>query len=161
MATTAGHADTAPALSLTHEEAIAIASAAAAFAAALAPGRDDPYRALATAAQARTIPADLVAALERVCVLALETGKARQMGRAESERLLTQVLRRTPRGRAMAGEIADVNRALGELAGRQLNAVRLASRMPGHYELSLSVDGFALTLAIGPEGARVRNLHVG
>ncbi len=158
---TAGHTDTAPSLSLASEEADAVAGAVAAFAAALPPGRDEPYRALAAATQTRTVPAELVAALERVCVLALETGKARQIGRAESERLLTGVLRRTPRGRAMAEEIADVNRALDELAGRQLDAVRLTSRMPGHYELSLSVDGFALTLAIGPEGACVRNLHVG
>ncbi len=161
MAMTAGHTETAAALPLAPEEAAAVADAAAAFADALPPGRGEPYRELAAATRTRTVPAELVAALERVCVLALETGKARQIGRAESERLLTGVLHRTPRGRAMAGQIADVNRALAELAGRQLGAARLTSRMPGHYELSLSVGGFALTLAIGPEGACVRNLHVG
>ncbi len=158
---TSAHTDTAPPLPLSPDEATAVAGAAAAFAAALPPGRDEPYRALAAAAQTGTVPAELVEALERVCVLALETGKARQIGRAESERLLTGVLRRTPHGRSMAEEIADVNRALGQLAGRQLDAARLTWRMPGHYELSLAVGGFALTLAIGPEGACVRNLHVG
>jgi len=158
---TSAHTDTAPPRPLSPDEATAVAGAAAAFATALPPGRDEPYRTLAAAAQTRTVPAELVEALERVCVLALETGKARQIGRAESERLLTGVLRRTPHGRSMAEEIADVNRALGQLAGRQLDVARLTWRMPGHYELSLAVGGFALTLAIGPEGVCVRNLHIG
>lgn len=153
-------ANTGTAMSLSPDEATAVADAAAAFAAAL-PGRDEPYRALAAAAQTGTVPAELVEALERVCALALETGKARQIGRAESERLLTGVLLRTPRGRTMAEEVADVNRAISQLAGRQLDAVRLTWRLPGHYDLSLTVGGFALSIAIGPEGVKVRNLHIG
>ena len=158
---TSAETDTAPPLSLSPDEATAVADAAAAFAAALPPGRDEPYRALAAVAQTRTVSAELVETLGRVCALALETGKARQIGRAESERLLTGVLLRTPRGRSMVKQIADVNRALGQLAGRQLDGARLTWRMPGHYDLSLTVGGFALTLAIGPEGVCVRNLHIG
>lgn len=148
-------------LTLSPDEATAVAEAAAAFAAALPPGRDEPYRALAAAVQAGAVPMEQIAALERVCTLALETGKARQIGRAEAERLLTAVLRRTGRGRALAAEAADVNRALGQLTGRELKAARLTWRMPGHYDLSLSVSGFALTLAIGPDGVRVRSLSAG
>jgi hypothetical protein len=148
-------------LTLSPDEATAVAKAAAAFAAALPPGRDEPYRALAAAAQAGAVPMEQMAALERVCTLALETGKARQIGRAEAERLLAAVLRRTDRGRALAEEAADLNRALGQLAGRQLEAARLTWRLPGHYDLSLSVSGFALTLAIGPDGVRVRSLNAG
>ncbi len=158
---TSAHTDTALALPLSPDEATAVAGAAAAFAAALPPDRDEPYRALAAVAQTRTVPGELVETLERVCTLALETRKARQIGRAESERLLAGVLRRTPLGRSTAQEITDVNRALGQLAGRQLDAARLTWRMPGHYELSLAVGGFALTLAIGPEGVCVRNLQIG
>ncbi len=150
-----------PALTLAPDEAAAVAEAAAAFAGALPPGRGEPYRALGAAAQAGAVPAEHMAALERVCTLALETGKARQIGRAEAERLLSAVLRRTERGRALAEEADSVNRALGQLAGRQLEAARLNWRMPGHYELSLSVSGFALTLAIGPDGVRVRSLNAG
>ncbi len=157
---TCAHTGTAPSLPLSPDEAAAVAGAAAAFAAAL-PGRDEPYRALAAAVQTGTVSAELVEALERVCALALETGKARQIGRAESERLLTGLLLRTPRGRAMAEEVTDVNRALSQLAGRRLDAMRLTWRLPGHYDLSLTVGGFALTMAIGPEGVSVRNLHIG
>lgn len=148
-------------LSLSPDEATAVADAAGAFAAALPPGRDEPYRALVSAAQAGAVPAEQADVLERVCALALETGKARQIGRAESERLLSEVLRRTPGGRAMAEEIAEVNRALSQFAGRKLEAARLTSRLPGHYDLSLTVDGFALTMAIGPDGVRFRSLNVG
>ena len=147
------------ALALSPDEVTAITGAAAAFAAALPPGRGEPYRALVTAAQTGAVSAEQIEALERVCTLALETGKARQIGRAESERLLTGVLRRTPRGRAMAEEVADVNRALGQLAGRQLDAARLTRRMPAHYDLSLTVGGFALPMTTGPDGVGVWSLH--
>ena len=149
------------ALTLSPDEATAVAEAAAAFAVALPPGRDEPYRALAASAQAGAVPAEQGEALERGCTLALETGKARQIGRAEAERLLSGVLRRTARGHAMAEEVADVNRALSQLAGRQLESARLTWRMPGHYDLSLTVAGFALTMAIGPGGVRVRSLNAG
>ena len=157
---TVSHTGAAALLSLSPDEATAVADATAAFAAAL-PGRDEHYCALAVAAQTGTVPSELVEALERVCIVALETGKARLIGRAESERLLTGVLLRTPRGRTMAQEVADVDRAISQLAGRQLDAVRLTWRMPGHYDLSLTAGGLALTIAIGPEGVTVRNLHIG
>lgn len=148
-------------LSLSLDEATAVAEAAAAFAAALPPGRDGACQELMISAVAGAVPPEQIGTLERVCVLALETGKARQIGRAEAERLLTAVLCRTPRGRAMAEEVAGVNRALSQLAGRQLDSARLTQRMPGHYDLSLSVGGFGLTLAIGPDGITVRSLSAG
>lgn len=148
-------------LTLTPDEAAAVADAAAAFAAALPAGKGEPYLALASAARSGTVPGERTGALERVCVLALETGKARQMGRAEAERLLSSVLGRTVRGRAMAQQVTDVNRALGQLAGRELESARLTWRMPGHYDLSLAVSGVAVTLAIGPDGIGIRSLNAG
>jgi hypothetical protein len=148
-------------LVLSADEATAVAEAAVAFAAAVPPGRDGPYRDLAVAADAGTVPPAQLATLERVCVLALETGKARQLGRAEAERLLNAVLRRTPRGKAMVSEVADVNRALAQLTGRQLEAAVLTWRMPGRYGLNLSVNGFDLMLAIEPDGLKVQHLQTG
>jgi hypothetical protein len=151
----------AEALALSQEEGAAVADSAMAFAALLPPGKDLPYRQLAKEAEAGSVPAGQVELLERVCSVALETGKARQLGRGEVERLLSGVLSRTPRGRAMAAEVSAVNRALGQLAGRPLHAARVAQRMPGHYDLSLSVDGFSLTLEIKPDGISVRSLNAG
>lgn len=152
--------DSAP-LALSAEEGTAVADSAMAFAAVLPAGQDRPYRLLASEAVAGSVPADQVELLERVCSLALETGKARQLGRAEAERLLTAVLHRTPRGQAMADEVSTVNSALGQLAGRPLKAARVAQRMPGHYDFSLSVSGFSLTLEIKPDGVSVRSLNAG
>jgi hypothetical protein len=156
-----GNDASAAALALSAEEGTAVADSAMAFAALMPAGKDSPYRQLATQAGAGSVPADQVEVLERVCSLALETGKARQLGRAEAERLLSAVLCRTPRGRAMADEVSAVNRALGQLAGRPLDAARVAQRMPGHYDLSLSVAGFSLTLEIKPDGISVRSLNAG
>lgn len=148
-------------IELSDDEASAVSETALAFAAALPPDRQLPYRALAAAALDGSVPADQVADLERVCVLALETGKARQIGKAEAEQLLSAVYRRTPAGQALQAEVADVNRALAQLAGRELQSVRLSWRMPGRYGLSLTVNGFDLLLAIEPEGLRVQTLQAG
>jgi len=148
-------------LELSADEATAVMEAAAAFARALPPGRDGPYRALVAGAARGTIQPEHVAALEKVCTLALETGKARQIGRAEAERLLSAVLCRTPRGKAMLAEVAGVNRALSQLSGRQLESARLSQRIPGHYELSLSVSGIGLTLEITHEAVTIRSLSAG
>jgi hypothetical protein len=149
------------ALALSAEEGAAVAESAVAFGAALPAERGERYRALAASALSGSVPAEAAGLLEQVCSLALETGKARQLGRAEAERLLSSVLSRTPRGRAMADEVSAVNRALGQLAGRPLRTARVAQRMPGHYDLSLSVAGFSLTLEIKPDGISVRSLNAG
>lgn len=151
----------AAALALSAEEGTAVADSAMAFAVLLPAGKDRPYRQLAKEADAGSVPADQIELLERVCSLALETGKARQLGRAEAERLLLAVLSRTPRGRALTDEVSAVNRALGKLAGRPLDAARVSLRLPGHYDLSLSVAGFSLTLEITPDGISVRSLNAG
>jgi hypothetical protein len=146
---------------LSEDEATAVSEAAQAFAAALPPGREGPFVTLAVAAATGVLAPDLVATLERVCVLALETGKARQIGKAETERLLTAVYRRTPGGKDLASETADVNRLLSQFVGRTLQSARLSCRMPGRYQLNLTVDGIDATIAIEPEGLEVRSLQTG
>ncbi|MGH3278581.1 MAG: hypothetical protein ACRDNW_05520 [Trebonia sp.] len=149
------------ALPLSKGEAAAVAAMATAFADVLPAGPAEPYRELAATAEGRAVPPEQVPMLERVCSLALETGKARQIGRAEFERLLTAVLRRTPHGRALTGQVEEVNRALGQLAGRQLDDARLNWGKPGHCELSISAGGVNLTVAITPDAVTVRTLSVG
>lgn len=155
-------ADPAPApLTLSEPEAAAVAQAAGAFADALPAERDRPYRDLVGSARAGAVPAGQLPILERVCGLALQTGKAREIGRAEAERLLMAVLRRTPSGRASSEECAAVNRALAEFAGRRLSGASITWRMPGRYYLNLSVEGLALVLSIEPDGVHVQSLHAG
>jgi hypothetical protein len=149
------------AFGLSEDEAVAVAETAAAFAVAVPEGRDAPYRLLAATATAGEVPADQMATLEQICVLALETGKARQLGSAETERLLMAVYRRTPGGTAIQSETSDVNKVLSQFVGRTLQSARLTCRMPGRYHLDLTVDGFDVTIAIAPEGLEVRSLQTG
>lgn len=147
--------------SLSADEAVAVGETATAVAGALPRGREGPYLELAEAAPSGCLAASLIPTLERVCMLALETGKARHLGKAETERLLTAVYRRTPGGRALAAEAAEVNRMLAQLAGRTLQAVRISGRMPGRYQLDLVVDGIEITLSIEPQGVAVRRVATG
>ena len=146
---------------LSDDEAVAVSETAAAFAAALPPDRQTPFRLLAHAAAGGELDDDQLPDLERVCVLALETGKARQLGKAETERLLVAVYRRTPGGKALATETADVNKVLAQFAGRTLSSARITCRMPGRYQLDLVVDGIDVAIAIEPEGLEVRSLQTG
>ncbi|MHB2024031.1 MAG: hypothetical protein ACYCO3_11975 [Mycobacteriales bacterium] len=146
---------------LSEEEAVALAETLSALVEVLPPGRDDPYRILAAVLPSRELADEQVPALERVCALALESGKARELGRAESERLLGAVYRRTPRGKALSAEAADVNKVLARLAGRTLTSARITARMPGRYLIDLVVDGVDVALAIDPEGLSVSRLQTG
>ena len=146
---------------LSGDEAVAVSETAAAFAAALPSDRQAPFRQLAHAAAGGELDDDQLPDLERVCVLALETGKARQLGKAETERLLVAVYRRTPGGKALATETADVTKVLAQFAGRTLSSARITCRMPGRYQLDLVVDGIDVAIAIEPEGLEVRSLQTG
>lgn len=146
---------------LSEDEAGAVAETLSALVAVLPPGRDDPYRMLAESVTSGEVADEQVPALERVCALALESGKARELGRAESERLLAAVYRRTPRGKALGAEASDVNKVLAQLAGRTLTSARVTARMPGRYLLDLVVDGIDVALSIEPEGLTVRHLQTG
>lgn len=146
---------------LSSEEAVALAETSLAFADAVPAERAGPYLELAASAADGALAPDQMVALERVCVLALETGKARQLGSAETERLLLAVYRRTPGGRELQQETSDVNGVLAQFAGRTLTTARLTCRMPGRYHLDLTVDGYDVTVAIAPEGLEVRSLQTG
>jgi hypothetical protein len=146
-------------LRLSPDERDPVALCARAFA-EVVPDRAEPYRRLAEAATAGEVPGDLVPALERVCELALSTGRARDLGRAEAERALAAVLGRTPRGAELARRVEEVNRALSALAGRRLRAVRVSQRLPGRCLLRLEAEGATITLGLHPEGVGVESLEV-
>lgn len=146
---------------LSDDEAVAVTETVAALVPVLPPGKDGRFRALAAAAATGELDDDQLPALERVCALALETGQARRLGRAESERLLNAVYRRTPGGQALMAETADVNKVLAQLGGRTLRSARITARMPGRYQLDLVVDDIDIAIAIEPDGLDVRHLQTG
>lgn len=153
--------DPTPDVTLSEAEAQAVAEMATAYATAVPEGRSAPYTALARAALSGTVEGEDVATLERVVVLALETGKAQQLGLAETEQLVGAVYARTPLGKARAQEVKEVNEVLARLAGRELTGVKVGSRRPGRYTIDLSVQGFALTLVVDQHGVEVQRLQAG
>ncbi len=149
--------DEAP-LALTEEEAQLVSAEAASAAEAL----EEPLRAraarLVRASQCGEIPADLLDILAQVTSASLRGGRARRLYRAEGEQILTRVLHRTPAGHALQQQLDEVNTALQALAGRSLHAAKVGMRTPGTWTLSLQSDGFAVTLAVGPDAVTLESL---
>ncbi|MDW8156579.1 MAG: adenylyl-sulfate kinase [Armatimonadota bacterium] len=131
---------------------------------ALARALPEPQRERARAASERLrrgeFPEDLVDVVESAVALSLQTGRARRRYRAEGERLLTQVLWRTPRGQALQRRLEATNRALQALRGRRLDSVRVAARTLGDYSVVLRAEGVALTLAARADGVELESVSV-
>ena len=147
-------------VTVSEDEARAVAAALKAFAAALPDDRRADYARLAQDVAAGTIPADDVDAVERTCRLALETGHARRLG-PDVELLLGSVMHRLPLGRRYDEQVRTVNKALETLTGREIRSARVSWRIPGHYECALHVEGFHLTIAFTPDAVEIRRLDAG
>jgi adenylyl-sulfate kinase len=131
---------------------------------ALARALPEPQRERARAASERLrrgeFPEDLVDVVESAVALSLQTGRARRRYAAEGERLLTQVLWRTPRGQALQSRLEATNRALQALQGRRLDGVRVAARTLGDYSLVLRAEGVAVTLSARADGVELESVSV-
>jgi hypothetical protein len=130
---------------------------------ALSGSRRERYEALARIIDSDTasIPVELLPVLESVLELALQTGRARQLYRAEGERILTGVLRRTPSGRQLAARLDEVNEALRVLVEQTLDAVRVRMRTLGHFTVTMQSQAVTITLAVRPDGVEVESVAVG
>ncbi|MER3420805.1 MAG: hypothetical protein C4290_09915 [Chloroflexota bacterium] len=147
-----------PAIALSEDEAPLVAEEALHLAGALSGTQRARTLALVQAARDGAVPAELVDVLEGVVLLALQTGRARRRYLAEGERLLTDVLRRTPRGRDLQEQLTAVNGALRTLAGRRLDGVRVEMRTLGHFTIALQCEGVSLTLAVRADGVQVESV---
>lgn len=143
---------------LSPEEADVVAAEASAAARVLEGTRRQQALELADEARGGEIPDGLVGALERIVTASLHGGRARQLYKAEGERLLTRLLLRTPGGRRMQENLDAVNQALQSLAGRRLDEVSVAMRVPGHFNVSVRTQGVGLVLAVRPDGVTVESL---
>lgn len=128
--------------------------------AALPPDRRAPYQTLAGAVEAGTIPSPQVRLLESVLELILGSGRVRHAHRAEGERILQALYKRTPRGAAADQELALVNRALAVLNGQTLSHIRVSSRIPGRYTLMVDTETLHLELVADAKGLRIEKAAV-
>lgn len=145
-------------LELSAEEADIVAAEASAAAGVLEGPRRQQASDLARDAPGGEIPDSLLTTLERILLASLQGGRARQLYKAEGERILTRVLLRTPGGQRLQHDLDAVNQALRALAGRRLDQVRVAMRVPGHFTVSLQSEGVGLVLAVRPDGVAVESL---
>ncbi|MGH8933791.1 MAG: hypothetical protein ACRDZO_24935 [Egibacteraceae bacterium] len=158
---------TAPAVQLDDEERDLLRSEVGALLPALrgsgGGSRLAHYQALADAIDEADapVPAELLPTLESILELALQTGRARKLYRAEGERILTGVLRRTPRGRELSSRLGTVNTALQVVAGQRLDAVNVRMRTLGHYTVTIQSPAATLTLAIRPDGIEIESVTAG
>lgn len=93
--------------------------------------------------------------LESVLELGLQTGRIRARYGPGGEQAALATLRRLPRGRARSESAQDVSRALGALAGKHLDGVRIAAVAPGAFTLSIEADGLEASVRLDANGARL------
>jgi hypothetical protein len=121
----------------------------------------DSYLALAAAVADGEVDDDLVPSLERLLDLGLRTGRVRRVHGPHAEAAAARVFQATPAGQSLAGELAEVNRALGALRGQPLDRLTFTARGPGSFTLSIDTPAAGLTLDIGPGGVAVKDVSVG
>lgn len=145
-------------LELSPEEADIVAAEATAAARVLEGTRKQQALELASEAPSGEVPGELTTALERIISASLQGGRARQLYKAEGERILTRLLLRTPGGQRLQENLDAVNQALHSLGGRRLDDIAVTMRSPGHFTVSLRTEGVGLVLSVGPGGVGVESL---
>ncbi len=123
--------------------------------------RRERYQALSDAVHAGRVPTDLLPQLGSLLELALQTARARRLYRAEGERVLTDLYKRTPQGEELADQLSGINRALRSLHGHTLESVRVGMRTLGHFTLTLQTDEARVMLAVRPDSINVESVAVG
>jgi hypothetical protein len=98
--------------------------------------------------------------LESVLELALQTGRIRAYYGPGGEQATLATLRRLPRGRVRSDSAREVSQALQALAGKQLDAVKIAAVAPGAFTLSIEADGFEASVRLDQSGARIQSVVI-
>lgn len=96
--------------------------------------------------------------LADILLASIQGGRARRLYRAEGEQLLTRLLLKSPRGQQLQAQLDAVNTALRSLEDKPLEKARVAMRAPGHFTVTLASQGFAITLAVRPDGVSLDHL---
>ncbi|HEX2037901.1 MAG TPA: hypothetical protein VHS99_27325 [Chloroflexota bacterium] len=132
------------------------------FAATLPEGEvPPPFSAMVAAVEAGELPDEVLHDIGRLLEIQLQTGHVRQVHRAAGEQTLLRLYNQTPPGRARATSLAEVNRALEQLAGQEIETVRAVARGPGSVLLMISTNACEITLRFTPEDVGVESVAVG
>jgi hypothetical protein len=118
------------------------------------------YEAALAAVDAGEISGPALARLETFLEVGLSSGRLRARVGQHAEDTLRRLYERTPRGAALAGSVAEVTRALGELVGQPLGSIGLTLARPGEYRLTIEAGQYRLSVALAPSGARVESVEL-
>jgi hypothetical protein len=124
------------------------------------PETRSPWEALAAAVDDGGVEEDLLARLEQILEMTLQTGRVRKVHGAEGEQALLRLFRQTPRGSASRRATEAVNRTLATLAGQTIETLLFTPQGPGIFRLGLETDRVKLTLEIDRHGITVESLEV-
>jgi hypothetical protein len=97
-------------------------------------------------------------ALGELLDLGLRTGRLRAVYGPGGEQAALALYRRLPAGRELAESTRELNAALEELEGRELERVQVHALGPGEYGLSIVADGYEIGLHLGPSGPRITTI---
>ena len=95
------------------------------------------------------------AALGELLELGLQTGRLRAVYGPEGEQAALSLYRRLPQGKELTQSTSELNEALETLSGRTLERLSVHAVGPGEYGVTISAEGFELSLRLGRSGARV------
>jgi hypothetical protein len=133
-----------------------------AFGASIPPEeRPAGFDTLQQAVQQGEIPDALLGPVGNLLEVGLQTGRIREFHRAPGEQALLRLYGQTPNGKAHAKAVSEVNAALEQLGGQEVESVRVVMRVPGTYLLQIGTDACEITLRFSPDGAGVESVAVG
>jgi hypothetical protein len=121
----------------------------------------EAYLALQEAVTKMELPAELVPAAGAIVEVALSTGHIRNAFGPAAELALLALFRRTPRGRAIAGSLDELNRALAKLKGQPLGEIGATLRKPGVYTLTIAGGECRIVVRFDYDGAAVESVETG
>jgi len=127
--------------------------------------KDSSYRQaleelIATLEEGAGVDGEQAAELDRLLVLALQSGRVRALYGPGGEQAALRAYRRLPSGAELVESAAEVNEALSALAGRRLEALSVSAVGPGAFSLALTLDGAELTVRLDRQGARLGSVGI-
>ena len=124
------------------------------------PSAREVYETLRNAVAAMSVPAELQARLGAIVEVALTSGRVRKLFGPGAELALNSLFMKTPRGREIAASIAELNKALGELCGQEIEHITTTPRSPGAYSLTIKTAKCQIVVRFESAGVRVESLEL-
>jgi hypothetical protein len=148
-------------VTLKPEEQELLGEEVSAFLALLSDEGRSRYEPLASAVKEGVLPDETLEPVGNLLEAGLQTGRIRAMHRASGEQALLRLFGQTPAGKALAELTSDVNKALGQISGQQIESMRVVTRIPGTFLLQITTESHEMTLRFGPDGPGVESVAVG